>query len=478
MSQTANRKPQSAMAGSPGSVSQPGQLIRRVNLWRDWYNPARSLTIQRAVALLDAYDRGQMADVQWTFRKMERSHPDLLALVKRRTGSILEMDWDIRTKAEGKRLKAEVNPLAEQQAAALREAYERIDNLYEAIGHLALATFRGFAHLQKQTSLAHPMGEGRGEGEMAVATDPREITHLEPVNQWNLLRNGSGPEWRYNPKAFELTYAGAPIENELDPADFIILQDEQPIDYYALPCFVRANLGEKDWSSFLEIYGIPSGVVTMPPSVPSGKEDEYAEKAKEIAEGASGAIPAGATYTPNDGPRGVSPFRAYLDYFTEKLVLVGTGGLLTMLAQSGSGTLAGGAHSDTFRTLAKAQARQISAAFQRQFDDPLLDVLFPGQPHLAYFELNSAAETSSSAVLDDAVKAKQAGFTMDPSELSEKTGYLLSASQTPDMSGLIAGRSGVLPNAATPAAELTAIKNRLIELRKAVQCEETGGNPS
>ena len=142
------------MAGSPGSVSQPGQLIRRVNLWRDWYNPARSLTIQRAVALLDAYDRGQMADVQWTFRKMERSHPDLLALVKRRTGSILEMDWDIRTKAEGKRLKAEVNPLAEQQAAALREAYERIDNLYEAIGHLALATFPNFAlHTQFPTML-------------------------------------------------------------------------------------------------------------------------------------------------------------------------------------------------------------------------------------------------------------------------------------------------------------------------------------
>jgi len=467
------------------NVNSGGPISRHVNNWRDGLNPARSLTIQRAVALLDAYDRGQMADVQWTFRKMERSHPDLLALVKRRTGSILEMDWDVRIRDQKSEVRdqtddadpltSDLRPLtslAEQQAAALREAYERIDNLYEAIGHLALATFRGFAHLQKQTS------SEISNLKFEIAKVPFAITHLEPVNQWNLLRNGSGPEWRYNPKAFERTYAGAPIENELDPADFIILQDEQPIDYYALPCFVRANLGEKDWSSFLEIYGIPSGVVTMPPSVPSGKEDEYAEKAKEIAEGASGAIPAGATYTPNDGPRGVSPFRAYLDYFTEKLVLVGTGGLLTMLAQSGSGTLAGGAHSDTFRTLAKAQARQISAAFQRQFDDPLLDVLFPGQPHLAYFELNSAAETSSSAVLDDAVKAKQAGFTMDPSELSEKTGYLLSASQTPDMSGLIAGRSGVLPNAATPAAELTAIKNRLIELRKAVQCEETGGNPS
>ncbi|MCX6903480.1 MAG: DUF935 family protein, partial [Verrucomicrobia bacterium] len=423
---------------------------------------------------------------QWTFRKMERSHPDLLALVKRRTGAILEMDWDIRLRIADCGLRNEdsdpaANPqstirnpqseMAAQQAAALREAYERIDNLYEAIGHLALAAFRGFAHLQKHTSLAPrgTSGERVGErGAYVVATTPDAITHLEPVNQWNLLRNGSGPEWRYNPKAFELTYGGAPLESELDPADFIILQDEQPIDYYALPCFVRANLGEKDWSSFLEIYGIPSGVVTMPPSVPSGKEDEYAEKAKEIAEGASGALPFGATYTPNDGPRGVSPFRAYLDYFTEKLVLVGTGGLLTMLAQSGSGTLAGGAHSDTFRTLAKAQARQISGAVQRQFDDPLLDALFPGQPHLAYFELNSAAETSSSAVLDDAVKAKQAGFTMDPSELSEKTGYQLQAAGfSPEAAGT---QPSLQPPASSlqPATELAAIRNRLSALRKAV----------
>ncbi|MCX6904541.1 MAG: hypothetical protein NTW03_13880, partial [Verrucomicrobia bacterium] len=153
------------------NVNSGGPISRHVNNWRDGLNPARALTIQRAVALLDAYDRGQMADVQWTFRKMERSHPDLLALVKRRTGSIMEMDWDIRVKSEDRNPKSERNPksdtetLAEQQAAALREAYERIDNLYEAIGHLALAAFRGFAHLQKQTSLAPRGTSGERAGE-------------------------------------------------------------------------------------------------------------------------------------------------------------------------------------------------------------------------------------------------------------------------------------------------------------------------
>ena len=42
------------------------------------------------------------------------------------------------------------------------------------------------------------------------------------------------------------------------------------------------------------------------------------------------------------------------------IVLAATGGLLTMLAQSGSGTLAGGAHSDTWRDLVSGIASEVA----------------------------------------------------------------------------------------------------------------------
>ena len=102
-----------------------------------------------------------------------------------------------------------------------------------------------------------------------------------------------------------------------------------------------------------------------------------------------------------------------------------TGGLLTMLAQSGAGTLAGNAHMETFRQIARGDAAMLSEVFQRQFDAPLLAEFFPGEPALAYFEFAPAATDESSRVVEDALKLAKAGVLVDPEELSEKTGYRL-----------------------------------------------------
>jgi phage gp29-like protein len=398
--------------------------------WRDAYNPLRGLTIARVVALREAYDRGEMADVQWTFRSIERSDADLLALVERRTAAILEMDWNIKVREPKMRMPrggasgargegAEEAParfdegLAEEQAACLEEAYSNLDNLYEAIEHLSLAAFRGFAHLQKQS----------GSAAAWPYRAPGGITHLEPVNQWNVVRDGSGPRWKYNEEARSTGFTGLPDSVIMEPAEFVILTCERPIDHYGLPKFVRTSLGEKDWTAFTEIYGIPGGIVILPPNIPSGHEEEYAEKAQSIAEGAAGALPNGADYKANDGPRGVNPFRGFLDYFTEKLVLVGTGGLLTMLTQSGSGTLAGSAHQETFRTIARGQGRRISECLQKQFDLPILQAAFPGKPVLAYFELDLQAENNTTEVVDQVLKLSQAGYQVECEQVTEKTGY-------------------------------------------------------
>ena len=85
-----------------------------------------------------------------------------------------------------------------------------------------------------------------------------------------------------------------------------------------------------------------------------------------------------------------APFRDHLDYLDKQITLLGTGGLLTMLTESGSGTLAGGAHQQAFDQVAKGDAVLISEALQRDFDKPLLDQYFPGWPVEAGFELETA----------------------------------------------------------------------------------------
>jgi hypothetical protein len=403
-----------------------GNRARQWNRWRERYNPLRGLNIARCVTLLEQYQRGEMADPQWVYFFIEQSDADLFAILERREAAILQLDWDIKIVSEkgwgremgvgeGDARRQDFDEgLAAEQASALREAYEGIDNLYEAISHLQLATFRGFAHCEKYRN---------ADG---------DLYHLELVDQWNVVRDLLRGRWKYNPDALSTTFDGISDDNLIDPADFLIRERDRHVNRLALLKFIRTNLSEKDWDAFIEIYGIPSGVVIGPAGVPSDKENEYEAAAQAIAEGGSGYLPNGSDYKPNTLPGGTAPFRPRLDFLTEKLVLAGTGGLLTMLAQSGSGTLAGGAHQQAFETIARAEARKISELFQRQLDREIIEHHFPGCAVLAYFELAAHEPLDPGAIADHAQRFAAAGYRIDLAQLAEKSGYRLTDGQAPD----------------------------------------------
>jgi len=393
-------------------ATSTGNRARQWNRWRERYNPLRGLNIARAVTLFEQYQRGEMADPQWVYYFIEGADADLFAILERREAALLQLDWNIKL-VSGKlsrdddRLKNFDKSLAAEQAAALREAYERIDNLPEATSHLQLATFRGFAMTEKFRNAAG------------------DTYHLELVDQWNMVRDLLRGRWKYNPDAIATTFYALPEENLVDPDDFLIRERDRHVNRIGLVKFIRANLSEKDWDAFIEIYGIPSGVIIGPQGVLPEKEEEYKGAARDISEGGSGYLPNGSTYTPNNMPDGDAPFRPRLDYLSEKLVLAGTGGLLTMLAQSGSGTLAGSAHQESFDMIARAEAKKISSIFQRSFDSEILDEAFPGKPRLAYFEIAANDELDPDKISSQALNFRKAGFKIDVEELSEKSGYQL-----------------------------------------------------
>ncbi len=72
---------------------------------------------------------------------------------------------------------------------------------------------------------------------------------------------------------------------------------------------------------------------------------------------------------------------------------------LTMLAEPGNGTLAGGAHQDTFLQIAKSDAVTLAGVLQNAIDVPLLKEHFPDQPIMAYFEKVSEKEKEKVSVL-------------------------------------------------------------------------------
>lgn len=433
------------------SASPQPLHVKRANRWRSQYNPLRALTLQRAVSLLELGERGQYADLAWTYRFIEKREPTLRGLKRLRLAALKQLDWNIKT--------VDDTPAAKQQADALRAAYDGIGNLRAALEFLSLAEFRGFSHLEKRYDNDDPAAP---------------VSSLEIVPQWHWVREDLNAPWQYNAEAAS-TSRGTPI----DPAHFIIREIDDPIDEIALICFLRKNLSQKDWDGFVETYGLPPLFIEMPPNTGDTKAEEYQAMAEAVIGDMRGTLPNGAkVQTADAGARGTNPFKEHLAYQDEQLVLAGTSGKLTML--NGPTGLGGGqseVHQDVFDELAQAEAAEISEIFQAQFDRPILDAKFEGQPVLAYFELAAEDKTDVSQVLDDAVKASQAGYQIDAAELAEKTGYKLTLAPRPEPTPFGFGRPPVPPavakNRAAPEpatlARTAAFKASAVEQLTAAQ---------
>ena len=243
---------------------------REANAFLESYNPLRGLTIRRAQMIFDAARRGNDVRLQWIYENLEQSDPTLMICAERRASALVDLDWTIRPKAAA-RAKGFDQALADEQAAFLEQAYGQAEerNLFPAIERLASAFFRGHAHVR-------PLWSDDGLG----------LAGFELLNAWNVCRDVVTGLWHWNPSAAETLDFGS-----LDPVpegEIVTLVRTRHIDYPAMPIFLRNALGEKAWGRFLERYGIPPVIITMPPDMDPARVSDYCAAATQVADGGSG----------------------------------------------------------------------------------------------------------------------------------------------------------------------------------------------
>ena len=352
------------------------------NQWREYLNPLRGLTMEGICQLVEQGERGAYADLQWFYQVMERSDALIATVVQKRRAALLGCPWDVVPND-----KPSDAVLAQEQTAFLHEEYDRIENLREAVAFLATASFRGFAHAEK-----HYDDQGR-------------VVRLEPVEQWFWCRKGMFGEWRYNRQSRSGVQDGEPV----DLGNFVYTESAMALDRILSVQYFRRNLCMTDWDGYLTVYGIPSVFFVGPPGVNDpDKEREYLNLAQSLLKDGRGYLPNGTTVTyVNGGGTGRPPFLDHLSYIDKQIVLVGTGGLLTMLTESGSGTLAGGAHSDAWKQICAGDAVAVSESCRRDFDKPRLETAFPGWPVEAGFKLVTDEPSPYAALLAQASPAAQ-----------------------------------------------------------------------
>lgn len=369
-------------------------------------NPLPGLTPMQVIRLYEAWREGRYADVQLAWAALEE-HDDILGMVvDKRTGALKQMSWSIKTDAEAIGESAELKLLAEQQQRTLSEAYARVGNLSQAIGWLGMAAFRGYTALE-------PVDYG---DEMGV--------RMELIDHWMLARPERNGRWLYNPDASPYHYR---LE-EIDTSRLIIHEVERPIDIPVMALICAKIHAIDGWDGFIDVYGNPAMFFEYPPGTDDDRAKDYNEMMNHILSEGRGCYASGGKITTVETTaKGGETFQNRADWIDRKILIRSTGGFLTATAESGTGTLAGEAHEDSFRALAASDASAITETLNRQYSDAILSRHYPGQPKLAYWSLEHRENKDVSTQVANIVQLAQAGYRVDDEAVSEITGLPVSS---------------------------------------------------
>lgn len=422
-----NRSQQSGFVVAPGAPHKDAPA--------DWLGfPARSLTPARIAGYFDDALRGDWTMAQWMMYNAILRDADILALVRQRKAALRGYSVNIQ------QVKGVDDTLAAEQAKELKARYDQFDNLGEAVDHLALAPFCHYAHVA--------IGD----------------TAFEPMDQIWFVRDGLYGPWKYNPEARVTTGKDTTLK-AIDESRYLIRVDAHSVFWLALAKYIRSNFSQKWWDAFAEAVSKMGTIIIAPENVPTDKVNDFVTNAERAAKGGSGSLPHGSSVIGTNATRGAIPFGEHMAWLRDSLIRAVNGSTLANVAEQGSGTLAGGAHQNTYREIIHGEARTISEVFQNKIDKPLLAEKFPGKPILAYFELGLKEAMDVQKEVANIMQLASVGYVVDPAQASQRTGYTLT--RVEQMTGTPEGAAGPVMNRAkslVPPASVRAAVRRGLEL--------------
>ena len=388
--------------GAPARVPRRAVEIDAAHCWLERSNPLVGVSIRTAQSIFDAARSGDTQRLHWLFQEIEAANPVLFTCIERRQSAIA--GFQVKVSA----LPSMEGSLAEEQKDAVESFLAGIENFTELLEHLDTAFFRGFA-------LAQPIWEEDGS-----------VNEIRLHNSWEFLVHDG--VLYHNPECNGFTRAAVPCTD----AGLVGIQRRRAIDYPALAIHIRHAVSERDWGRFLERYALPKPAVVMAANATNAQREDYLVAAKALENGQVSVWPNGSNIADfAGGSRGTDPFSSFIEHQEKLVVLLSTGGTLTSLAQSDTGSLAGGAQMEVWKEIVRRDAGVLSQAIMRSLVKPYLAQRFGAQPCAVDLALDFPAERSAKEAAEIAATLKNAGWRIDQSELEKAVGFTLEKEETP-----------------------------------------------
>lgn len=332
--------------------------------------PLDYLSVDTIRRCLQDCQLGAYAEQQWIWEQMERYDAMLMTCITKRDDALSKYDWSITVKPD----------------------LDDRDSLLPRASSAPLPTCATPSLTWTRPSPPCPRRPAGTTNSWQPYADSDGL-HLLPIDNWLMCRDGYRGPWGYNPNAQFGRYRGEALPVPLD--DLILRLHPRPIDMPAQMLVLNRSTTLAQWDVFLERLGTPPAFFVLPPDCSEELRQEYIKMSAMCYSAATGVI------DHDSDIKSIPISQTSVDLFdrrykvaTEEIAMLTTAGKLTVMTESGSGTLAGGAQADGFADWAGGEASSIASVLTVQLVNRVLDEYHPGQPHLVNFTLSCVDKTT------------------------------------------------------------------------------------
>lgn len=364
--------------------------------WYEYWDPLQGADLSTLVEARNEARRGAFARQMLIWDEIIYSDGLLGMLYSRLIESVAMQGWKIDA--------ADDSPEAQRQKNALEEFYHSVNGLQQSFGQLASAMFYGYAHLQY------------------IEDSWGRRFEFIPQRYW--VRPGELNQWQFNPQCYIGVDTGESVEEET----LVVMEHRYPILFPAARASFERNHAKITWDNHMDRYGSAPVIINAPKDASPAVMDAMERACEQLKSGASVVLPPESPAAPlNASNINENYFLSRINMADKDQVRFVMAGTLTVLNESGSGTLAGSAHTDSWNAVVSAVCSKVAEAFNTAIS-PL--ILGDGEP-LARLHITFDTVQTPLQKAEEIAALADGGVRPEKTEIEEKIGMSIEDSREP-----------------------------------------------
>ena len=364
--------------------------------WYEYWDPLQGADLSTLVEARNEARRGAFARQMLIWDEIIYSDGLLGMLYSRMVESVAMQGWKIDA--------ADDSPEAQRQKNALEEFYHSVNGLQQSFGQLASAMFYGYAHLQY------------------IEDSWGRRFEFIPQRYW--VRPGELNQWQFNPQCYIGVDTGESVEDET----LVVMEHRYPILFPAARASFERNHAKITWDNHMDRYGSAPVIITAPKDASAAVMDALERACEQLKSGASIVLPPDCKAEPLKASNiNENYFLSRINMADKDQVRFVMAGTLTVLNESGSGTLAGSAHTDSWNAVVSAVCSKVAEAFNTAIS-PL--ILGDGEP-LARLHITFDTVQTPLQKAEEIAALADGGVRPEKTEIEEKIGMSIEDSREP-----------------------------------------------